>query len=99
MKNILLGSIFILLVLPQLSFGANSSSAVINPPTIVNPRVTSCDQQLGVESNAFFQSQAQERGAFMKANPNVIASHDKRFTELLAIDVAHRLGKSDAGLP
>ncbi len=75
-----------LVFLPQVSFGEN-------------PELTAFNEQQGSESSAFWQQQAQERGAFMNANPDIIAKHDQRFEELLAISMAQRTGKSTAGLP
>lgn len=92
MKNILLGSIFMIVFLPQLSYGANQGA-----PT--NPQQAACLQQVDAKSVAFFQQQAQERDAFGKANPTVMTAHDLRFKELLAISMLERQGKSAAGLP
>jgi len=68
MKNICSGLILgagmtMLVLLPQVSFGVNAVS-------------TACNQQQDAKSVAFFQQQAQERAAFIKANQNIIAKQD-----------------------
>ncbi len=92
MKNILLGAFFMLILLPPISYGANQTS-------VVNPQVAACLQQVSAENTAFWSGQAQERDAFGKANPNALASHDKHWSAMHAIDMAQRTGKPTAGLP
>ena len=99
MKNIFLGSIFMLVILPQMSFGADSTPVVVPPTPIIDPRVQACEQKMSEESNAFFMGQASERGTFLGANPTIIAKHDLRFKELQAIRVAQLKGESTVGLP
>ena len=97
MKNVILGSVFILFFLPQVSFGQ-----VIEPKPVAaakSPQQIACEQQIGEESTAFWSKQGQERGDFIKSNPQSIARHDQHFREGHDLDVARRLGKSTAGLP
>src|ERR1700688_1460121 len=66
MKNICLGLIFMLVLLPQVSFGAN------------DPLTTACNKTEDAESNAFFSQLGQERGTFINANKELIAKQDRR---------------------
>lgn len=99
MKNIILGSVFILLFLPQASFGQTDTPAVPAPAAAVSPQQAACEEQIGQENTAFWSKQGQERGDFIKSNPQSIAKHDEHFREGHDLDVAKRLGKSTAGLP
>lgn len=56
MRNILLLSIFIAGLLPQVSFGADQQLAA-------------CDQKVNAPAKAFFQKQSQDWDAFVKSNP------------------------------
>jgi hypothetical protein len=70
MKNISLGLIFTLALLPQISFGATVT-------TPVNPQQAACTKQLDAQAVIFFQQQGAERGAFIKANQALIAAQDQ----------------------
>jgi hypothetical protein len=65
MKNISLGIIFTLFLLPQISFGAT-----------VSPQQAACTQKLDAQAVAFFQQQGAERSAFIQANKALIAKQD-----------------------
>jgi hypothetical protein len=69
MKNISLGFVFTLFLLPQISFGATT--------TPVSPQQAACTQKLDAQAVAFFQSQVQARAAFIKANQALIAKQDQ----------------------
>lgn len=99
MKNILLGLTLMIILLPQVSFGANPAPVVVKPPIIVSPQEIACDQQLAVESKAFWGQQAVDRGNFGKNNPTAMATHDRRFHEGLAISMRQRVGKPYSDLP
>jgi len=77
MKNILLGPVFMLLFLPQVSFGANQTTVVPNPAPLVDPALAAFNQKQDAESVAFFNQQGQERGAFIQANQAIIAKQDQ----------------------
>lgn len=65
MKNISLGFIFTLFLLPQISFGAT-----------VSPQQAACTQKMDAQSVTFFQQQGAERSAFIQANKSLIAAQD-----------------------
>lgn len=94
MKNILLGSIFMLVFLPQVSFGATQTPG----SSFVDPALAAFQAHQDSESRDFFQQQSQERADFGKQNPDVMSKHDQRFKAMLAIDMARRTGKSTQGL-
>lgn len=65
MKNISLGFIVAMFLLPQISFGAT-----------VTPQQAACTKKLDAQAVAFFQQQGAERGAFITANKALIAAQD-----------------------
>ena len=81
MKNILLGPVFILVFLPQMSFGAP-----------VDPRVAACNQQMDAAGTAFYGQQGIDRDAFKKLHPDLIAKHDLRYKQMLAYRIAQQKG-------
>jgi hypothetical protein len=92
MKNIFWGSIFMLVFLPQVSFGANQT---IIP---VNPQLTAFIKQQDSDSVAFFQQQAADRASFMKLHADIIAKMDQQGKALMAYKDAqshHRLFPGD----
>lgn len=94
MKIILPGLIFALMILPQASFAANQTIT----PAFVSPQQATCNQQVDAETKAFWAQQGEELQAFVKANPNSMAQHDKHFHAMLALNAAARTGQSTAGL-
>jgi hypothetical protein len=93
MKNILWASVFILVFFPQLSFGADPSTV---GTASVSPALAAFNQKQDDESKAFFQQQAQERADFVKAHPDAMARHDRRFKALMAVRDAQRTGNASS---
>jgi len=87
MKNICPRLIFMLVLLPQVSFGADQAS-------VVDPRVAACNKIEDVESNAFFAQQVQERAAWIKAHQALIAKQDLIGTWGMAQNDAQRTGST-----
>ncbi len=65
MKNISLGIIFTLFLMPQISFGAT-----------VSPQQAACTKTMDAQAVAFFQQQGQQRSDFIQANKVLIAKQD-----------------------
>lgn len=109
MKNIILGSFFTLVLLPQFSFAATQTTVPTKPPVItapvvtapaafVDPALTAFNDQQNADSVAFFQKQGHDRGVFMKANPDVIAKEELRFKRARMMGEAQREGKPTSSM-
>lgn len=55
-------------LLSQVSFGADQPSSGASP-SLTKAKLAECDQKVNAPAKVFFQKQAQDRDAFMKANP------------------------------
>ena len=89
MKNIFLGLIF----WKWIPAFAGMTMLVFLPQASFG--AAACNQQLDADSNAFFQQQAQERGAFIKANEDLIAKQDLLGKWLLD----HKRNDQDPSMP
>ena len=90
MKNVYLGLIFMLVLLPQVSFGQTTPTTPTTPTTttqtntVTNSLETTCLNKYQADGITFFTKQGAERSDWIKAHQDVLAKQD---------EVVHRWGE------
>lgn len=92
MKNAITGLMFILFLLPAVSFGANQG-------TVVDPQQQAFIQQQDQEARAYYAQLAQERAQYIKTHAAFVAKLDVYGRAKAAYDAAVRAGKAAGMTP